>query len=254
MSHGPWRLTALEFAVLWERLGRDRLPYPFGFRGTAETDTQFRDQRADAARRVLAQVDAPMYEALAALAEPVVRIELCGLHRCGAGSSMVRVHAGIRHARATVAVQRPGADLHTGADVVLTAVAPVEVGVALAQTIPRVEAGRRRGVSVPRSTAPGASVMRPAGRRRASEQRGEFFARPRTGFGEVSVVAGPAYDSTPRGDDRCFHWVDFAGDGRYLVRGTETVRARPAGGTDIAALVQRLVAEAGAARAVRLPH
>lgn len=254
MSQGPWRLTALEFAVLWERLGRDRLPYPFGFRGTAETDAQFRAQRADAARRVLAQVDAPMYEALAALAEPAVRIELCGLHRVGPGSSMVRVHAGIRHARATVAVQQPGADLHTGADVVLTAVAPAEVGAALAQAIPQVDAGRGRGVSVPRSTVPGASVMRPAGRRRASEQRDEFFARPRTGFGEVGVVAGPAYDSTPRGEDRGFHWVDFAGDGRYLVRGAETVHARPAGGADIAAQVQRLVAGADATRAVQLPH
>lgn len=254
MSQGPWRLTALEFAVLWERLGRDRLPYPFAFRGTAATEAQFRAQRAVAARRALAQVDAPMYEALAALAEPAVRVELCGLHRVGPGSSMVRAHAGIRCGRATVAVQQPGDDLHTGSDVVLTAVAAAEVGAALAQAIPQVEAGRRRGVSVPRSTAPGASVMRPAGRRRASEQRDEFFARPRTGFGEVGIVAGPAYDSSPRGEVRDFHWIDFAGDGRYLVRGAETVHATPAGGADFAAQVHRLVAEVDAAWSVRLSH
>ncbi|MFC4605201.1 ESX secretion-associated protein EspG [Rhodococcus kronopolitis] len=252
MSRGSWQLSALEFAVLWERLGRDRLPYPFRFRGTAGTLAQFQAQRAEAARRVLARIDEPMYEALTALAEPAVRIELCGLHG-DRFESMVRVHAGIRCGWATVAVQQPGSDPHAGADVRLTVVPACDVGTAVVRAVPPVSPGRHPAVSVPRvpSLARRGTVMSPAARRPGGDRREEFFTRPRTGLGEVTVFAGPAYDNRPGGDGDGFHWIDLAEDGRYLVHGAETVHARPAGHADLAAQLLPLVA---AAEAARLSH
>ncbi|AQA22199.1 espG family protein [Rhodococcus sp. MTM3W5.2] len=246
MSDGRWRLTALEFTVLWERFGRDRLPYPFQFRGTAATDEEFRADRQAAAQKVVPMLDEGLYEALVALAEPVVRIELCGFRGAGL-ESMIRMHAGIRQSIAAVAVQLPGADLHAGADVLLASAPVTQVGTFVAQSIPSVAAGRRRGVSVPRSATPvSGSLMQSASRARGNEERDEFFLRPRTGLGEITVFAGPAYDNRPTGDGQGFHWMDFADDGRYLVRGSDIVSALPARGEDIAAEVQRLV---GVARA-----
>ncbi|MFI6431401.1 ESX secretion-associated protein EspG [Rhodococcus oryzae] len=241
MSDGRWRLTALEFTVLWERFGRDRLPYPFQFRGTAATDEEFRADRRAAAQRVVPMLDERLYEALVALAEPVVRIELCGFRGAGL-ESMIRMHAGIGQSVAAVAVQLPGPDLHAGADVLLASAPVAQVGTFVAQSIPAVAAGRRRGVSVPRSVAPASgSLMQSASRARGNEERDEFFRRPRTGLGEITVFAGPAYDNRPTGDGQGFHWMDFADDGRYLVRGSDIVSALPARGEDIAAEVQRLV-------------
>ncbi|MGW6378987.1 ESX secretion-associated protein EspG [Rhodococcus sp. NPDC055112] len=247
MSAGRWRLTALEFTVLWEQFGRDRLPYPFQFLGTAATDEEFLADRRAAAQRVGPMLDEGLYEALVALAEPVVRVELCGFRGAGL-ESMVRMHAGIRHSVAAVAVQLPGTDLHAGADILLASAPAAQVGTFVAQSIPSVTAGRRRGVSVPRSVAPvgGGSLMQSASRARGNEERDEFFRRPRTGLGEVTVFAGPAYDNRPTGDGQGFHWMDFANDGRYLVRGSDIVSALPARSEDIAAEVQRLV---GVARA-----
>ncbi|WP_027501166.1 ESX secretion-associated protein EspG [Rhodococcus sp. UNC363MFTsu5.1] len=247
MSDGRWRLTALEFTVMWERFGRDRLPYPFQFRGTAATDEEFLADRRAAARKVVSMLDEGLYEALVALAEPVVRIELCGFRGPG-HESMIRMHAGIRQSVAAVAVQLPGPDLHAGADVLLASAPVAQLGTLVAQSIPPVAPGRRRGVSVPRVVAPvsGGSVMQPASGARGSAERDEFFRRPRTGLGEVTVFAGPAYDNRPTGDGQGFHWMDFADDGRYLVRGSDIVSALPARGEDIAAEVQRLVGVVGA--------
>ncbi|MFD4181397.1 ESX secretion-associated protein EspG [Rhodococcus sp. NPDC058514] len=242
MSDGRWRLTALEFTVLWERFGRDRLPYPFQFRGTAATDDDFRADRRAAARKVAPMLDERLYEALVALAEPAVRVELCGF-RGARLESTIRLHAGIRNSVAAVAVQLPGPDPHAGSDILLASAPVTQVGTAVSQSIPPVAAGRRRGVSVPRSVAPvsDGSILQPASRARGNEERDEFFRRPRTGLGEITVFAGPAYDNRPTGDGQGFHWMDFADDGRYLVRGSDIVSALPARGEDIAAEVQRLV-------------
>lgn len=251
MSDGRWRLTALEFTVLWERFGRDRLPYPFQFRGTAATDDEFQADRRAAAQKVVPMLDERMYEALVALAEPAVRVELCGF-RGARLDSMIRMHAGVRESVAAVAVQLPGPDLHAGSDVLLASAPASQVGTFVAQSIPPVAAGRRRGVSVPRSVVPasGGSVMQSASRGQGNEERDEFFKRPRTGLGEITVFAGPAYDNRPTGDGQGFHWMDFAADGRYLVRGSDIVSAVPARGEDVAAEVQRLVgvAHAGTVR------
>ncbi|MFC7449377.1 ESX secretion-associated protein EspG [Rhodococcus daqingensis] len=245
MSDGHRRLTALEFTVLWERFGRDRLPYPFQFRGTATTDEEFRADRRAAAAKVAPMLDESMYEALVALAEPAVRVEVCGFRGAGL-ESMIRVHAGVGRSCAAVAVQLPGPDLHAGGDVLLTSAPAAQVGTIVVQSIPPVPAGRRRGVSVPRSVTAsgGGSIMQTASRARGNEERDEFFRRPRTGLGEITVFAGPAYDNRPTGDGRGFHWMDFADDGRYLVRGSDIVSALPARGEDIAAEVQRLVGAA----------
>ncbi|MFE3293221.1 ESX secretion-associated protein EspG [Rhodococcus sp. NPDC059234] len=238
-----WRFTALEFDVLWRHLGRDRLPYPMRFRGEAATEDDFQQQRRAAARRVLPRLDEALHAALSALASPIVRVEVCGFHGRGLEST-VRAHAGVSGERAALARQDQGADLDDGGDVVLSAVPAGRVAARIAAVLPSARRGTGRGVasaiSRRRSGADG-SLMLPAARLGHEEACDEFFARPRTGLGEIGVFAGPALDWRPTAEGRVVQWMDFEDDGRYLVGGTDAVSAVPAGGDEIASEVGRLI-------------
>jgi hypothetical protein len=237
-----WRFTALEFDVLWRQLGRDRLPYPMGFRGDAGTEQDFRAQRAAAARRILPHLDDTLHTALTALAEPTVRVEVCGFHGRGA-ATMVRAHAGVRGEHAALVSQDPGADLDAGGDVVLSALPAARVAAGIAAVLPWVRRGTGRGVASvhpSRTARADGPLMRSATGRGLEEAHDGFFDRPRTGFGEIGVFAGPAFDWRPTGDGHVVHWMDFEHDGRYLVRGTGAVSALPATADDIECAVRRL--------------
>ncbi|MFC9786375.1 ESX secretion-associated protein EspG [Rhodococcus sp. NPDC127528] len=244
-----WRFTALEFDVLWQQLGRDRLPYPMRIRGGAATEGDFRRQRRAAARRVLPRLDEGLHAALSTLATPAVRVEVCGFHGRGLGT-MTRAHAGVRGERATLARQDPGVDLDAGGDVVLLSVPAGSVAARIAAALPSARRGIGRGAppALARPRAADESLMLAATRLGPDEACVEFFARPRTGLGEIGVFAGPALDWRPTADGRVVQWMDFEDDGRYLVRDAEAVSVVPAGGDDIAAELRRLIGLVGGER------
>ncbi|MGC0365501.1 hypothetical protein ABH922_003485 [Rhodococcus sp. 27YEA15] len=240
MTPVRWQFTGMEFHVLWEAIGRDRLPYPLKFRPVADTTRDLRAQRTAAALRLHEVLDERVHRALAIIAEPSTRIEVCGLH----GPDMravTRIHAGISGELAVLAEQFPGADPDNGADVVLTLTPVGSLPEEIVRRLPPCSAGRERSVSIrPLARTGGAAILTDVRAAPASEEIERFFGRPRTSVGEIAAYPGPAVDSRPTDDGVLFRWYDYDGDGRYLITDGETVTARPASVVDM----QRAVADA----------
>lgn len=246
MNDTHWRLTALEFVVLWRQFGRDRLPYPMCFRADADTDEAFRRQQRAAAQRVIAGLGEELYGAVIVLAAPTIRVEACGFDGPGLGT-VTRLHAGVRAATAVLARQLPGPEPESGGDVLISLGSDDGLPERLVESLPPASRGTRRGFTpIPSSSHQG--VLRPATRRLPEERSAGFFDRPRSGVGEIEVSGGAATDWRPTPDRRVLHWMDFEGDGRYLLHGTPAVAAVPASGRDVADGVRRLI---GAARAAQ---
>lgn len=247
MSVSHWEFEGLEFAMLWEAIGRDRVPYPLHCRPRAASLADLTAQRRRAADRLRTVVDERVHHVLDALANPGARVEVSGYHDLDVndpGRAVVtRLHGVVAGRTGVLAEQRPGATPDTGAEVMLTLTRPDELARALVDRLPPCAPGSRRGVVIDTSelVAPQRVTSALAAREPAVEAAG-FFGRPRTSVGEVTVYPGGAVDSRPTGDGRTFHWYDYAGDGRYLVARGESVTARPVTAQDLAEEIARTVA------------
>lgn len=242
---GRWRFTALEFDLLWRLHGRDRLPYPMQFRGDAVTVAAHDRARRDAARRIRTLLDEELHAALSVLLAPTVRVEVCGFHGA-ALASVTRLHAGIGGEVGVVAQQLPGTDLDCGGEVLVSSGPAARVAEAVVAAVPATARGSGRGVTPRRAGASPAAglLLRQVGGRDREENLRTFFARPRTGVGEIGVHPGPAVDWRPTEDGSVVHWIDFA-DGRYLVRGGDEVEALPVSGEEFTAHLRTLIARTG---------
>lgn len=243
MSGASWRFTGLEFEVLWTRLGRDRLPYPLRFRPVADTQDDLDRQRRAAAESWLPRMTESLHRHLAVLAEPHVRIEVSGLVGAASGT-MIRMHAGIRGASGTLAIQLSGPDVDTGGDVLVHGMDPVQIPNAIAAALPVVPAGSHPAIRFRRSDLESGTgpLLVSAGSTRIRDDALGLLRRPRNGIGEITAFAGVAYDSRPTTDGIGLHWLDFDGDGRYCLRETAGVVVTPVSGSELAAEISRLVA------------
>lgn len=240
---GQWRFSGLEFRVLWEKFGRDRLPYPLHHRPSATTRDGLDRQWRAAAARCGPRVTEDLYGRLAVLAEPDTRIEVCGFAR-GDHPADVRMHAGIRGVRATLAVQLPGTDPDSGGDVLVRGMDAARLPAAIASTLPPVPAGAHDPVRFRRSDLHSerrGPVLSPAGTVGRRGQALAVLGRPRAGIGEITVFAGASYDRRPTGDGAGIHWIDVAGDGRYSLAEREDVVVAPASEPALAAEIERLI-------------
>ncbi len=243
MSGASWRFTGLEFEVLWTRLGRDRLPYPLRFRPVADTQDDLDRQRRAAAESWVPRMTESLHRHLSVLAEPDVRIEVSGLVGAASGS-MIRMHAGIRGATGTLAIQLSGPDVDTGGDVLVHGMDPARIPNAIAAALPVVPAGARPAIRFRRSDLESGTgpLLVSAGSTRIRDDALGLLRRPRTGIGEITAFAGVAYDSRPTTDGIGLHWLDFDGDGRYCLRETAGVVVTPVSGSELAVEISRLVA------------
>jgi hypothetical protein len=232
-----WTVRGMDFAMLCSRFGRDRLPYPLAVTVDVDTEDQLRRLRHEASARLDTLVDERLEAAIAAVIDPVVRIECrCDTHALG--QSSVRIHAAVTHDLAVVLTQRPGPDCSVTIDTVTPTSAPVRI----ADSVPTVQAGRRAADTLEHpctATTSGGAILSTATRNATADEKFEaFFARPRSAVGEVIVARGATYDHRRDTDAVSFFWMDFDGDGRYLVRSHASIDVVPADHT-------RLVAEIG---------
>lgn len=228
-----WHFTGLEFQILWEARGRDRLPYPLKFCPAAETMTELTVQRKIAVQRLEQILDGSVTDALQMLAEPTVRIEVSGFHGPRM-NTVTRLHGVVAGEWGVLVQQLPGATADSGSDVVLS-VQPASVLVsAMVTRLPQCPAGKVRVASV-RNTkhVPGELILSRADDPRPTQELVRFFRRPRTSIGEITISSGSAVDGRSHRGDVVFQWNDFSDDGRYIVRGGETLSAVAASTLDV---------------------
>lgn len=239
MTLASWQFTAIEFHLLWEAIGRESLPYPFQVSMAAIDGQDFQNQRREVAVRLNDSIDRQLFRALEIFAEPEWRVEVLGVN----GTGPVRVHAGVDSNIGVVAEQLPGRDDESGTDIVLRVCHAQDVPNAIAGVLPQAPAGVRRGFAVHKADLRNefntTSVRRSAGAVSSKEQLGQFFRRPRSSFGEITVFPGSAIDSRPTGDGVGFFWYDFVNDGRYVVGTGETISARPVAVGELADEISR---------------
>ncbi|WP_241665854.1 ESX secretion-associated protein EspG [Prescottella subtropica] len=219
-----WRFTAAEFHTLWTRLGRDRLPYPLRYTPTGFFEDDLDDQSRAAVAAVLPRVTEDLHRRLTVLAEPDIRIEVAGYTDLdGHDEEPVRMHAGIRGGVGVLAVQTGDGDVHLSG--VVAAAIPAEI----ASSLPRFAAGTRPALRFRRDEFDSGDgrLLTSVGSVGGRDAARVLLTRRRAGVGEITVFAGAAYDSRPTTDGASLHWVDVAGDGRYLLHGDPDVTVEP---------------------------
>ncbi|NLG56538.1 MAG: ESX secretion-associated protein EspG [Rhodococcus sp.] len=250
-----WSFTAHEFAWLWEdQIKRDRLPYPLMYRNTAPTLDAYRAQCDSVRESVQSKLGEQLLRALQVLAQPRIRIEVSGFRDMARNNVRVRAHAGIVDKLGVVVTQEPGPTDQIGGDIFVYAGPPTIVPTLIAGCLPPRNPGQLKGVRLHSSEIAhdkDRSFLQSAGISSPREQYRAFFDRERDGLGRIEVFVGPAFDWRPTSDGMHVSWMDYVGDGRYMVRREDEIRAIAADPAKITAGVRQLIARAEAGVIVR---
>lgn len=223
---GTWELTQFEFWVVWETLGRDRMPFPLQFRSGAASQAEFDESCRTAANSMIDRMrhEEALFHALHALAHPEVRVEMFGYRRDGR-DRMVRACATIEAGNGAVAAQIPGAEFREGANIMVSLRPAQTVVRQLLGVLPDVRPGAEPAVDIHRSEFD-QPVDRGSMHRSAGERATRLIKRPFRTYAEVRVDHGAALDgSTDRGTQITV--IDYVDDGRYLIREGERIEAMP---------------------------
>lgn len=247
ISGRRWAFSAHEFAWLWENEAkRDRLPYPLMYRNTAPTLDAYRLECEQVRARLAEKSSERLTQALSVVAQPRIRLEISGFRDVASSRNVrVRAHAAIADKLGVLVTQEPGPTDRIGGDIRVYAVAPDAIPALIAGCLPARSPGRLKGVRLHSSEIaydPDRSFLHAAGISSPREQYREFFDRERDGLGRIEAFYGPAYDWRPTTDGMHISWMDYVGDGRYLVRREEEIRAIAADSPKVAAGIRQLIA------------
>ncbi|WP_072805050.1 ESX secretion-associated protein EspG [Rhodococcoides yunnanense] len=246
MSEREWTLAGLEFRILMERSGRDRLPFPLQFRPNVDSAADYHRQRHQANTRATDISDADLRTAFHVIVEPDYRIEMVGHTRTGSGYTKLRAHAAVRHDLGVVLLQQPGVDDATGGDVAVRLVEYHRAPGLVLASLPACGAGRQRRLDVRRPVGDSQNrLLRTATRTTDEEQFELLLGRERSSAGEILVCPGSSVDGRPDDTTIGFQWVDVAGDGRYIVLHGSTVSIVPAAVDELVSEVRRAIDAAG---------
>ncbi|MGB3772076.1 MAG: ESX secretion-associated protein EspG [Rhodococcus sp. (in: high G+C Gram-positive bacteria)] len=221
-----WDLTSLEFSVLLNNLGRDRVPFPFSWWAPVRTADELGVARRDAENRV---ADDSLADSVGLLHDQGgLHVTVCGTD---ASDRRVRVRAAMSAdgARAVVVHQDPGPSPDRGGAIHVAAVTARAVAATIAAALPLGKPGALPASSVGRAellAGPDSYLHGSAGdddRHRVSS----VLNGSRDGLGEV--VLGRAVDvDGPLNVLEGWRWVDVVGDGRYLLTASDVVGIEPA--------------------------
>ncbi|WP_025347154.1 ESX secretion-associated protein EspG [Nocardia nova] len=212
-------MTSAQYEAAFFAMERDRLPYPTWNALRANDDADLGRQRREAIDTLRLRVDDEFARAFHILTEPEVRLHVRG--RLGSDPDhpdwQLRGYAGFGSSAAAVVVQDPDPEPGVSGDVSISLCTHVQALGLLAHTLPEVPPGRHE-LNAPKSELDlepdSLGWNKPPTLR---ERMDKFFARPRTGWGEVLCYPGRFLDNRTDGVES-FYWMDFSGDGRYYVR------------------------------------
>lgn len=222
MSVRRWTFEGLQFRMLLEHAGRDRLPFPLQFRPEAESLADYHRQRHEATTAVAAIMDDDLRAAVHTIVEPRIRVELVGHVRTGlATHEKLRAHAAIGHDFAAVLTQKPGVDDRSGETVRVELTETYRSVDAVLGVLPLVGRGSSPKIDVDRPILDdhsGSPLLRSTPQTTSEDRYQQLFSRAPSSAGEILVCAGPAPDSRLTAGTTGVQWVDFADDGRYMMR------------------------------------
>lgn len=227
--NAKWVLTPDEFTLVWTRETRQhRRPYPLH---TIAVAPETSDDTSRLRHRFLRRTDPDLTAALMLCARTdVTTVTLFGERT---GGPAVRAFAAVAQQRAGILVATP--------EVVSVSVWPAErVGRELVEAVGSAPAGRLAQLREPQD-----AVLRSDGPDpRAFESRGDaaLFRRklnaPVDGRGFITVSVDPANPLSPPTRHRT--WLDFSGDGRYLLTTAAHLTLTPVDDEEFAAQLMRL--------------
>ncbi|NKY89479.1 ESX secretion-associated protein EspG [Nocardia veterana] len=215
-----WRLTSAQYEAAVFAMERDRLPYPTWNAVRAGDDAELARLRREAIDSLRPRVDDDLARLLRTLVEPQVRLHVHG--RLGPDPEnpevQVRAYAGFGPDMAAVAVQDSDPEPGVSGDVSLSLCTHVQALGLLARMLPEQPPGRHELAALKSELdlEPewSGGWNRPPTLR---ERLDAFFARPRSGWGEVLCYPGRFLDNRTDGVQG-FLWMDFPRDGRYYIR------------------------------------
>ncbi|RMI35079.1 ESX secretion-associated protein EspG [Nocardia stercoris] len=140
-----WTLTPDRFALAWERIDGDRIPYPLAVRRSARDSAERAAQLPALLDWCATELDADLTAALRVLTRPDIRVEVYGT----AGPHPVRVLGVAAGAVTVVAAQQPGPRADRGADVILVTGTMKTLAARIVSFLPEMPPG-----SGPRLSAP----------------------------------------------------------------------------------------------------
>ncbi len=231
------RFTGLEFEILWAAYDRDRLPYPLQYRTDIEDFDTLKHAREAAVDSVLQKYEPELERALQILVDPEARVEAKGFGGPEL-SQIYRFHGAVQGNAAAVVVQLPGPAPDCGGEVIIKYCSATQLGDYAVEALPKRKPGKHAPLEIRRDALESDRNIPIRRGPSLTEQLDEVFARPRQAYGEIMIFPGPALDAR-RSPGRSFWWMDYE-DGRYYVKTTNPITARPIDPKSLAAEVNRL--------------
>ncbi|MFB7876215.1 ESX secretion-associated protein EspG [Nocardia sp. NPDC056064] len=244
-----WHWEPDDFAALWLSDARDRFPRPLHytsrFRYREEFETHCRSVRS----RYVCEMEA-IDLALNTLETAELRVEVSAETRSSrSGKHTHHRIVGVRNYRHAVIASQVVVD-GTDGSISVRSGHPENLGKRIVGRIPSCGAGRHRAeqfyirdlISTPDTYF--VNVARNTPRERYQR----FVDRPMTGLGSALLRTGSVHDRTDSAI--LIEWLDFADDGRYILRkNAERIDIRPGGRADLSVVLAQWIklAEEGSA-------
>lgn len=213
-----WTLTPDQFALAWQRIDGDRIPYPLAVRLSARDSVERAAQLPALTEWSDECLDPDLEAALRILACPPICIEVFGEQ--GADEvHPVRVLGAASGHITVVAAQRPGSAPDRGGDVRLfvgnSTTFAARVISLLPENIPGTQPRRTAPLDRVREDSRDLVTVPVAGPSTTARMR-RLLKQPRDGIGQIVVSARRSDDSMRPLGVLC--WMDVVDDGRYVVR------------------------------------
>lgn len=213
-----WTLTPDQFAMAWQRIDGDRIPYPLAVRCSARDSVERTAQLRELSEWCENTLDPDLEAALRILARPSVSVEVFGEQRTGE-HRLVRVLGTAAGQITVVAAQRPGDRPDRGGDVRLFVGNAKNLAARVVSLLPENVPGTQPPHSAPldrvREDSRDLVTVPVAGPTTTARMR-RLLRQPRDGIGQIVVAARRADDAMRPLGVLC--WFDVTGDGRYAVR------------------------------------
>ncbi|WP_306360372.1 ESX secretion-associated protein EspG [Nocardia sp. CC227C] len=222
-----WTFGDLEFVVLWELFGEDRLPHPFVFTSRTPMYFDYLREKREVAERLRTGADAAIAPVAESMVRPDIRITVDGW----AGRDPERADARIRILatrkgdRGYVAIQLPGETYTHSGGFVVAECDPLRLADAIVAALPTAEPGDATEIALlpPEADREGLDYEygRSPTRFRPEETlpgRSRRFLRTTPSLiGTIDIEQGMSKFG-PRGITRHrLEWRDLSDDGRYVI-------------------------------------